>query len=268
MNKVSLHNHTSRCGHAFGDMEEYCREAVKQGVSVLGFSDHGPFPDGRYPLSRMSFDELGDYRADIERMRLKFPELTILAGLEVDYLPMLGKSYYEDIYGGYNLDYMIVGTHAVEPSRPENEVYGGAVFTPAITRLYMETMIAAMETGLFAYVAHPDLFGVATREWTEEHRHICLELIRAAKALGVPLEINSYGLRKPWIDTPEGVKRPGYPWRLFWDLVGAEGAGMVVGPDAHLPQDVWSNTPDAIAFGAESGLEPRNAELAARIIGM
>ena len=96
--RVNLHTHTARCGHASGAVEEYCREAVNQGVAVLGFSDHAPFPDGRYPESRMDYSELPAYLDDIERMRSRFPELVLLAGAEVDYLQSVGRAFYEETY--------------------------------------------------------------------------------------------------------------------------------------------------------------------------
>ena len=43
--KVNLHTHTDRCRHAVGSVSDYCLEAQKYGLEILGFSDHGPFPD-------------------------------------------------------------------------------------------------------------------------------------------------------------------------------------------------------------------------------
>lgn len=41
----NYHTHTSRCGHAVGEDEEYVINAIKSGIKVLGFSDHVPFLD-------------------------------------------------------------------------------------------------------------------------------------------------------------------------------------------------------------------------------
>ena len=46
--RVNLHTHTYRCKHASGTVDDYCREAVKAGISILGFAEHTPFPDGEY----------------------------------------------------------------------------------------------------------------------------------------------------------------------------------------------------------------------------
>ena len=39
----SFHTHTTRCRHAEGEDREYVLEAVKSGMTVLGFSDHSPY---------------------------------------------------------------------------------------------------------------------------------------------------------------------------------------------------------------------------------
>ena len=55
--KANYHTHTERCRHAQGTEEDYIREALKAGVSILGFSDHAPFPDHDFGF-RMPYDEL------------------------------------------------------------------------------------------------------------------------------------------------------------------------------------------------------------------
>ena len=76
--RVNLHTHTFRCKHAVGAPREYCAEAVRQGLCTLGFSDHQPFPDGRFDESRMPFGDLEAYAREIETARQEFPELNIL----------------------------------------------------------------------------------------------------------------------------------------------------------------------------------------------
>lgn len=259
--RVNLHTHTARCGHASGTIEAYCREAEKQGLAVLGFSDHAPFPDGLFAESRMEFAELAAYLADIERMRGEFPNLELLTGAEVDYMPSAGRAFYEETYSPENgFDYLIAGPHFTEPSL---EAY--PVLSAAQARKYAEAAIYAMESGLFAYVAHPDMFTARCPRWNPELAAIAADLAEASKAFDTPLEINAYGLRKPWIDTEDG-RRPQYPFRPFWEVMAEHGVRMVVGADAHRPQDVWGNTGDAIAFGAELGLAADNRAVADAII--
>ena len=144
--RINFHTHTARCGHAQGSVEEYCREAVRQGVAVLGFSDHAPFPDGRFGSSRMDFSELPDYREELSRMRRLFPELRILTGAEVDFVPSLGRGFYDETCSGENgFDYRILGPHFTDPPG----IGGGSPTSPHRARPYTHLMIRAVEAGLF-----------------------------------------------------------------------------------------------------------------------
>ena len=176
----------------------------------------------------------------------------------------MGKAFYEETFTPL-FDYLIVGVHFIEPVRPENNLWlPGNVISFDVMRAYAEATVAAMESGLFRYIAHPDMFCWQCQRWTPEVAALCRTIADAAVSLDIPLEINAYGLRKPWVDTPEG-RRPGYPYRPFWELVASRGARVVVGADAHRPEDVWGNTDEAVAFARELGLEPVNTEVAAAI---
>ena len=67
MKKVNYHTHTRLCRHAGGAAEDYAAAAWQNSLDVLGFSDHAPFPDGRFGL-RMQYDELEPYIRDLNRL--------------------------------------------------------------------------------------------------------------------------------------------------------------------------------------------------------
>ena len=267
--KVNLHTHTRRCKHASGTLDEYCKAAAEAGISILGFSDHCPFPDGEYPDSRMDFCELPEYVAEIEEARIKYPAMTILAGLELDYRPVLGKQFYLDEFAErYPFDYMIAGAHFLPAADGRRAQYVKEEDPMSLKTLqaFVRESVRVMESGLIDYLAHPDLTARCLPEWTPEIRSAYLDIIDAASALHLPLEINAYGPRKPWIDTPEG-RRAQYPWVRFWELVAEHGKiEVVAGSDAHRPADVWGNLDDMYDFAAHLGLAVRNHELAQKII--
>ncbi|MFR6590052.1 MAG: PHP domain-containing protein [Gallintestinimicrobium sp.] len=62
MKKTNYHTHTKRCMHAEGTEADYVKAALNAGLDVLGFSDHGPFPDNRFD-SRMPYADLDEYLA-------------------------------------------------------------------------------------------------------------------------------------------------------------------------------------------------------------
>ena len=91
--------------------------------------------------------------------------------------------------------------------------------------LFTDHCIRAMETDLFDFVAHADLIGCSYdgMAWDHSAQSASRDLIQAAVNLGIPLEINGYGIRKEWITSPEGL-RPRYPWLPFWEIAGELGA--------------------------------------------
>ena len=266
--RVNLHTHTFRCKHASGTVADYCREAEKAGISILGFSDHSPFPDGEYAASRMDFSELPDYKSEIEEARRIFPNLTILAGLEIDYRPVLGPSFYrEEFLEKLGLDYLIAGAHFLpaENGIPARDLKCERPFTVATIRKFVNETLRVMETGLISYIAHPDITAIGCERWTPDLKAAYKEIFEASLELDIPLEINAYGLRKKPVETPEGT-RPPYPWLPFWELASEYGVKTVAGSDAHRPVDVWGNIEDTFAIAARFHLTNCNYETAQTIL--
>ena len=83
-----------------------------------------------------------------------------------------------------------------------------------------------MHTGLFTYIAHPDIvnFTGDAKIYRKHVRRLC----QAAKSCKIPLEINLLGI-------DEGRY---YPNPLFWEVAAEEGNPVVIGMDAHIPEHV------------------------------
>ena len=112
--QVNLHCHTALCKHAEGAVRDYCIKALEQGLKVLGFAEHSAFPDDRYGNTRMDYAQLIPYRQAIEEARKEFPELTILAGLEVDFDPEFPLDFYRrELKERLKLDFLAAGVHFV-----------------------------------------------------------------------------------------------------------------------------------------------------------
>lgn len=263
--RTNLHTHTYRCKHASGNVSDYCTEAIKQGIQILGISDHSPFIDGRHSISRMAYEELPDYVRDVREAQKLFPELTILLGTEIDFFEDLGVAYYEDLFlGQYQFDYLIGGVHWIE-NEQQYKTSDGMLTLDGVRR-YMECAVRLMETGLIRYFAHPDLTARITPEWTPEVKALYREVMEASVSLNIPVEINAYGMRKPKAEFPDGSTRTQYPWSPVWELAAECGVKAVAGSDAHRPQDVWGNTDDCFRFAEQFGLEICNYDIARKII--
>ena len=236
--KANYHTHTRRCRHAQGTELDYVLEAVKAGVSVLGFSDHAPFPDHDYGL-RMAFDELHDYFAAVDRLTEEYRSgITIYKGLEIEYLPKY-QSYYDELLTEEKVDYLILGEHFYL------DAHGGLhnIFYPQDTGDYVEyaqAVSAALRTGCFRMAAHPDLFALGQFAWDRNCDKASELIIEAAALNGVVLEYNANGLRRGIHDYPDGPRLM-YPHQRFWEKAADAGIPVVIGSDCHEPKQVWDD---------------------------
>lgn len=254
----NYHSHTYRCNHAEGDAVDYAREAVKQGLTVLGVTDHTPLPDGRWSGMRMALSELPEYLDAIKLAQEAYSELRILKGMECEWAEEYHSFYEEELLGRCELDYLILGTHFF----PCNGSWCGShsgIYNAERLRAYTEHLIRSMESGLFAMVAHPDLFGLAYLEWDENTEACTRDILKAAEELQIPLEINGYGFRKRPIDTPSGP-RPAYPWLPFWELAADYDIRVVVNSDAHTPAEVGASLKEGLQMAQMLGLKTANLE--------
>lgn len=238
---TDLHTHSWRCKHATGTVAQYAASARRKGIRVLGVTDHVPLPDDAWPEPRMKMDEIPAYREEIDEARRATPGLRILAGFECEYHPRYEAYYREELLGRLGFDYLIAGQHWFAAGDSVQSVYDRE---PKETRAYAASVVAAMRSGLFAFIAHPDLFGYFHHRWDGEAKAASRDILQAAQDLGVPLEVNGLGLRKPALETPEGP-RPPYPLSRFWELAAEYRIQVCHNSDAHRPEDV--------ALGIEEG---------------
>ena len=235
--KVNLHTHTWRCNHASGNERQYVENAIKAGLEVLGFADHTPypFPAGYYSGFRMKPEQLGDYVDTVLALRERYANrIRIPLGLEAEYYPRHFRQLL-DLLGDYPMDYLILGMHFVgnEYDAPYN---GVGSEDEGLLKRYVHQSCDAMNTGMFTYFAHPDLihFRGSTRLFRQHMRDICLE----ARGCGVPLEFNLLGLA--------GGRH--YPNRVFWEMAAETGCDVILGRDAHAPEDLLDEKTEARAL--------------------
>lgn len=226
--RYNLHTHTPRCRHAVGSEREYIENAIKAGMDTIGFSDHAPilFPDGFVSPIRMLPDETEEYVSTLQSLRNEYREqIQVLIGFEMEYYPSLFAPTIEFL-SQFSLDYLILGQHYLE-----NEIGMPYVAknrnSPADLTRYVDQCCAALETGRFTYVAHPDVFRFDGDPgfYDTEMARLC----RKALETETPLELNLVGVY---------LKRH-YPGDRFWSVAGRVGNQAVIGMDAHDPQALF-----------------------------
>ena len=222
---ANYHTHTWRCNHATGREEVYVQKALDRGFKILGFSDHTPyvFPGSYYSGFRMRMDQFQDYCDIVRLLQKKFAgQIEIPLGVELEYYP----AFFPDllpVLQDAGIEYMLLGQHFV--GNEINEHYSGnPTADESILKRYCTQLADAMQTGLFTYLAHPDLinFTGSERTYRQHMRLICQE----AKSCGIPLEMNMLG---SWSGR-------NYPNISFWELAAEEGCNVIIGCDAHAPE--------------------------------
>lgn len=223
--RANLHTHTWRCNHAKGKEEEYITTAIDQGFDILGFADHTPhfFPGEYYSSFRMRPELLHNYCCTVRNLRTQYGgKLQIPLGLEVEYYPDLLPQLLP-VLKEEGVEYLLLGQHFV--GNEIGEHYSGApTADKSILKRYCAQSADAMQTGLFTYFAHPDLFHFTGED--RVYRECMGQLCREAKGCNMPLEINIFG---KWTGR-------NYPDRRFWELASEAGCQVVLGWDAHAPE--------------------------------
>lgn len=231
---ANYHTHTWRCNHATGREEAYVQAALERGFETLGFSDHAPycFPEGYVSGFRMRMDQLQDYCNIVRLLQKKYADrISIPLGVEMEYYP----AYFADtlqILRDEGIEYMLLGQHFV--GNEINEHYSGRATGDAdILKRYCHQAMEGMNTGLFTYLAHPDLIHFKGEEgiYRQEMRQLCREACRC----GIPLEVNVLG---KWSGR-------NYPNPDFWALAAEEGCQVVIGCDAHAPEHLHREDAEA-----------------------
>lgn len=240
MKNRNLHCHTWRCKHAEGDIEDLCIEAIKNGIQILGISEHAPQVDHRWSSTHMDLQELDSYCQAFLKAKEKFKgQLRLYLGLECEYRPEHLSFFREELYGRLGFDYLAAGSHWYpDPQQRHWPCSFYDIETARDMRLYTDYTIAAIQSGLFQFYTHPDIFAYNYFVWDEHTKSCCRAIIEAANDSKVALEINGLGLRRGNVMTPQG-SRPPYPYIPFWEIAAEYPQLRVIcNSDAHRPQDV------------------------------
>lgn len=239
---VNLHTHSKYCGHGIGEIEDYVDFAKKNtNLKVLGFSEHAPSPVDRWPEASIPTDKLSEYEKAVDDEKKKNKDLIILKGLECDWIPALTSYYKDELLGEHGFDYLIGSSHYYINNPPKDgRRYSLYLYAPndkEIIKQYVKIYTKTLETGLFLFGAHPDLYLAGYLYWDDEAKAVAKEILQCAKDLNIPLEINGNGFRKGMIDTPSGKRKP-YPVDKFWELASEYGIRVTTNSDAHAPKNV------------------------------
>lgn len=254
---ANYHSHSFRCGHAIGSDEEYVLAAMKVGFKVLGFSDHVMLPKTNQPGMRGDISLLSDYVNSVNSLKRKYAgKMEIYLGFECEWYYEEFESYYRELLTKYGFDYLIMGQHCFHMN-DRFFYYSSVKDERQGVELYAKDLIAGINSGLFAYVAHPDHFLMWYGKWDETAEKASWVICNAAKEKNVPLEINMGPSRWKIKTSLDDLSLVCYPYRKFFEIAKQIGNDVVIGVDAHAPSDyATSDYRWAYDFATRLGFEP------------
>ena len=238
----NYHTHIYLCKHATGTIEEYIQKAINNGFQVLGISDHGPVSDeltAKWHSRRMSMNESIEYLEELKLLKSKYcDQITLLGAFEIEY----SNTYLSRLLEMRDsVDYLVLGQHQIEVDGEFKSIYFKQ--NHDTIRIYGNTIVEALETGLFKILAHPEIFMYTYPSFDSVCREVSIQIIEAAIKTNTVLEINANGIRDCYRKTghfceDEFYKYPHLEfWRLVSDYQKRYNVTVVINDDSHSVDD-------------------------------
>lgn len=215
---ANYHTHTRWCRHAGGEIEDYIREGIRKGLKALAITDHVPHKDDSDPR-RLQWGEFEPFNNELNEMILRYQDrIHLIKGFECEYYPFSLDNYrmFREQYG-YRL--LILGQHT---SKDRTIDYFAEKKEPELL-LYTEEVLAGLQTGIFDFLAHPDV----PMYRYQGSRNFALEqmarIFAECEKRKIPVEINANGYRG----------NRGYPDREIWEMSRDYKLVYLINSDAH-----------------------------------
>lgn len=246
---ADYHVHTPLCRHATGTPREYVQAALAMGLDEIGFADHNPMPEP-FDDWRMQREQLPHYVEMIEEARAAFPQIPVRLGLECDFLPGR-EGWIEALASAHPWDFLIGSVHYITPDWAVDDPRHISRFreqpVEEIWRLYWQAFELCARSGLFDFVAHPDLVKKFGFKPPGDLRPYYEPSISALAETGTAIEINTAGLRKE--------VREIYPSLEFLQMAKQAGVELLINSDAHAPNEIGADFAAGVKLARQAGYE-------------
>ena len=249
---IDSHTHTLYSKHARGTVDEVVGAAIARGVRILTITDHAPFPVD--PGNRLLRSELHRYFDEVHEAKQRHADqITVLAGLESDYLPGY-EPLLAEMLGEVAPDFVIGSIHYVFIGQRKINVWDLTdMRDPAVLKAYFDSVRDLLGSGLFDALGHVDTVlraGLSEEAFMQWFRPLVPLMIEH----NVAYEINASGAKKSMLD-PRGVEVSGgwsYPCKQLVADLEQLGASFTIGSDAHRPEDVGTGLIEVLRVLGES----------------
>jgi len=240
---IDLHNHTVRCNHAEGTVEQYIQKAIDEGIDIFGFADHAPMDfDEKY---RMGFEEMAEYEAEIREAAQTYEDrILIRLGYEVDWLP----GHMDERVLNAEVDFLIGSVHFLSGWGFDNPEFIGHWKEQNVDEVwerYFAEIAEMARSRRFEIVGHLDLIKVFGHKPERDIRELAEEALDAIAAAEMSLELNAAGWRKPVAEA--------YPSLDLLRMAYDRKIPITFASDAHKPEQVGWKMRDLKLLAREAG---------------
>ena len=248
-----------------GSVEDCVQRALAVGLSEIGVADHvSGVPSAPWELASIPLERMDDYVAEVLEAAARHDDITVLLGVEADYLPG-HEDELAELLAAYPFQFVVGGVHVIDgfdfdnPERRDDPRWSDtdAVFTAnydAVRAAVESTRVdvsgggparPGAEIARFDVIAHLDyvgLWGHTPGPAVEPALNAALD---ARAAHGCAIELNT-----DRFSDPAGVM---YPSEDILRRACARGIPLVVSSDAHCPAHVGRLWDEAIALARRAG---------------
>lgn len=251
--KRNLHSHTQFCDGRCS-MEEILESAKNAGFTTWGFTPHAPIC--LESPCNMKAEDVENYLKEIQRLRKIFPDMKILAGMEVDFIDENNGPASPQVRE-YGLDYVIGSVHFIPNQKGEFfDIDGSPERFQKVLKEHFEGDLKyvvwtfwqqtqkMLKAGGFDIIGHIDKIALNASsvdphiEEDPEYVRLSNETINLAIKKGVAIEINT-----------KHYKKYGrfFPHPRFWKHIIHSGTEMPVNSDTHYAELVEDGMDAAFA---------------------
>ncbi|GAA5820145.1 hypothetical protein JCM11251_005502 [Rhodosporidiobolus azoricus] len=254
---ISHHSHSGEfCCHAKGTLAEVVDEAIRQGFTTFGLSEHVPryqashfYPEESHLTVQDLASTFDAYLVEAHRLKkLHADKLTILVGLETEYIDRAGLYELEQLIARNSdkIEYLVGSVHhcdelpidfdkekfdhvlAMQAGSSEHERLSRLFTTYFDNQLELLTRLRPQIVGHFdlCRLYYPSIdFQSFPDVWARIERNIDF-----AVSYGAIFEVNASAFRKGWSTA--------YPGTEVFDTILAKNGRLTLSDDSHGPQAV------------------------------
>jgi len=216
------------------NVDRYLEAAERAGVAELGVSEHIHRFTQALGIWRHPFWE-DNARDDLDAYCDFVRSTPLRLGIEMDFVPG-AEDRTAALLDRCGFDYVVGSVHFVGDRAVDDEdfdIWETGRSADQIWSRYFEMVAEAARSGLFDFLAHPDLvkkWGGARPAPERDPRFYYEPAVEAIAETGIAVEVSTAGLRKPVGEI--------YPAPALAEMLVDSGAAFVLSSDAHQPDEI------------------------------